>query len=288
MRIYNRKLQEYEESTQYGGGLLEILYNHSMGRILLKFVIHPVFSRVYGMYNDCFLSKSRIQPFAEKYQIPMEDYEKQEYRNFNDFFTRKIKSEKRPVEQDASVLVSPADSKLSVNPICKDNHVRIKGVEYTLEELVGNRVDLHGYQGGKCLVFRLSMEDYHRYIFVDNGRVSKRYALKGKLHTVSSISKEHKIYRENHRVVNVLETENFGRVIAIEVGALLVGKIVNHPIRRFKKGMEKGYFKLGGSTIVLLLKKDAVTLDKDILEKCSLGTEVKLVMGEKIGSKQQC
>lgn len=288
MRIYNRKLQKYEESAQYGGGMLEILYNHCIGRTLLKFVIHPVFSRIYGIYNNSFLSKSRIEPFAKKYKISMDDFEKKEYRCFNEFFTRKIKEGKRPVELNASSLVSPADSKLSVYPIDKNNRIRIKGVEYTIAELVGNRMDLRGYQGGKCLVFRLSMEDYHRYIFIDNGRVSKRYSLKGKLHTVSSLSKDHRIYRENHRVVNVLETENFGRVVAIEVGALLVGKIVNHPIRRFHKGMEKGYFKLGGSTIVLLFGKDVVALDEDILEKCSLDTEVKLVMGERIGSKLRC
>ena len=187
--------------------------------------------------------------------------------------------------QDSS-LVAPADSKLLIYSIEKNNRVCVKGVDYTLSELVGNQLDLKEYEGGKCLVFRLTMDDYHRYIFVDRGRVRRRYFIKGKLHTVSSISKEHKIYRENSRVVNVLETKNFGRIVFIEVGALLVGKIKNHPIREFEKGMEKGYFQLGGSTILMLFQKEKMVLDEDIQSICKNGIEVKVSMGESIGRKR--
>ncbi|MBE5872867.1 MAG: phosphatidylserine decarboxylase [Lachnospiraceae bacterium] len=286
--IYNRKEKVYEPANQYGGGLLEILYHHPLGRMLLKAVIHPVFSRIYGWYNNSPLSKRQISPFVKKYGINLADYETQNYGSFNEFFVRKIKAGRRPVELCEEVLVSPADSKLSQYPIEKDNRISIKGVSYTLSELVGDRISLKDYAGGSCLVFRLTMDDYHRYIFVDEGRVKRRYHLKGRLHTVSPISKEHKIYRENSRVVNVLQTVNFGEVICIEVGALLVGKIVNHPIKVFEKGMEKGYFKLGGSTIVLLLQKDAAVIDEDIVKHCNEGMEVKVLQGERIGSKKSC
>ena len=73
----------------------------------------------------------------------------------------------------------------------------------------------------------------------------------------------------------------------MEVGALLVGKIVNHhgpaPIRR---GQEKGYFQFGGSTVVLLLKKDTAILDEDILENSRNGIETLVKFGEKIGISQ--
>lgn len=288
MKLYNRKLKIYEDTTQYGGSLLNVLYNHWLGRLLLKIVIHPVFSRIYGMYNSSFLSKRRIAPFAQKYEIPLEDYEKQEYSSFNDFFTRQIKADRRPVDMCKTSFVAPADSKLSVYPIQKKNRINVKGVDYTVSELVGNGVNLEDYEGGQCLVFRLTMDDYHRYIFLDEGRVSKRYTIKGRLHTVSSISKEHKVYRQNTRTVNILKTKNFGQIVCIEVGALLVGKIVNYPIKSFKKGMEKGYFQLGGSTIIVLLQKDAMLLDEDIVKICNEGTEVKVQMGEKVGSKSLC
>ena len=162
LKIYNRKLEEYETISQYGGGLLEILYHHCMGRMLLKLVIHPVFSRVYGWYNSSVFSKGRIAPFVEKYGIVLDDYEKQDYASFNDFFSRKIKPDRRPVDGRQSSFVAPADSKLSVYPIRKDNRIKIKGSEYTLSELTGGRVELEDYEGGSCLVFRLTMDDSHR------------------------------------------------------------------------------------------------------------------------------
>lgn len=288
MKIYNRELECYEENVQYGGVLLNILYNNSVGRILLKVAINPVFSKIGGWYNDTGLSKGRIKPFIKKNGIIMDDFEEKEYENFNSFFSRKIKEGRRPVDMSEESFVSPADSKLSVYDISEDNLVNIKGTNYKLSHLVGDKVNMEDYQGGKCLVFRLSVDDYHRYIFPDYGRVTKRYSIKGKLHTVSSISKDYKIYKENSRVVNVMKTENFGKVICIEVGALLVGKIVNHPIRAFEKGMEKGYFKLGGSTVVMLLQKDKVELDEDIIDVTSRGIEVKIRMGERIGRKVKC
>lgn len=288
MKIYNRELECYEENVQYGGVLLNILYNNSVGRILLKVAINPVFSKIGGWYNDTGLSKGRIKPFIKKNGIIMDDFEEKEYENFNSFFSRKIKEGRRPVDMSEESFVSPADSKLSVYDISEDNLVNIKGTNYKLSHLVGDKVNMEDYQGGKCLVFRLSVDDYHRYIFPDYGRVTKRYSIKGKLHTVSSISKDYEIYKENSRVVNVMKTENFGKVICIEVGALLVGKIVNHPIRAFEKGMEKGYFKLGGSTVVMLLQKDKVELDEDIIDVTSRGIEVKIRMGERIGRKVKC
>lgn len=316
MQVYNRSLKQYEPISQYGGGLLEILYQRRLGRALLKFVIHPVFSRGYGIYNRTLLSRRRIAPFVEEYGICMEDYEKREYASFNDFFIRKPRPDRRPVDMAETSFVSPADSKLSVYPITSDNRISVKGVEYTLSELVGGKastvnkesgrsdsmtgtinektkqgggtIKLTDYEGGLCLVFRLTMDDCHRYCFVDDGRVVKRRYIKGKLHTVSSISREHKVYRENFRVVNVLDTRNFKRMVCIEVGALLVGRIVNHPIRTFKKGMEKGYFEPGGSTIIFLMQKDSVELDEDIARICKEGTEVKIRLGEKIGSKVVC
>lgn len=284
-KYYNRKEQKYEPANQYGGGLLEVLYHRPIGRFLLKIVIHPLFSRMYGWYNGSRFSKRKIVPFAEKYDICMNDYESKEYNSFNEFFVRKIKAGKRPVDSTPEALIAPADSKISVYDIEACNRITIKGVSYTVEELLGRRLNMQEFLGGKCLVFRLSMEDYHRYIFTDDGRVSSRFSIQGKLHTVSPISKEHKIYRENSRVVNVLRTKHFGKIIWIEVGALLVGKIVNHPIRQFERGMEKGYFQPGGSTIVMLLQKDAAVLDEDIDKICREGVEVKVLQGEKIGSK---
>lgn len=66
----------------------------------------------------------------------------------------------------------------------------------------------------------------------------------------------------------------------------MVGKICNHELLSFQRGQEKGYFEFGGSTIVLLLKKDIVDIDMDIIKNSSTYDETKVLMGEKIGVKK--
>ena len=76
--------------------------------------------------------------------------------------------------------------------------------------------------------------------------------------------------------------DNLGKVVQIEVGALLIGCIRNNNQKYFIKGEEKGYFEFGGSTIILLLK-DNVKIDEDIIEQINQGREVKVSIGERIG-----
>ena len=105
--------------------------------------------------------------------------------------------------------------------------------------------------------------------------------IKGKLHTVSPVSKNHKIYMENTRQVNLLKTEKFGTIAYIEVGAMLIGRIVDNGTDVFEKGQEKGYFEPGGSTVIILVKN--VEIDKDIMEQSASGIETKVRYGERIG-----
>lgn len=277
--VYDREKKETYEIEQYGGNALKFLYNNALGRIILKIVILPVTSKISGVFNNSKLSKSKIEKFIKTNKIDMSEFEKQKYKSFNDFFTR----QKSNVEicKDKKSFISPADSKLLLYKITNDLKVKIKDSEYLLKDLVGES-DLEEFSNGNCLVFRLSVDDYHRYCFVDNGSIKSSYSIKGKLHTVSSISKDYKIYKENSRVCSFLKTENFDEIIMIEVGALLVGKIKNHNIQKFKKGQEKGYFELGGSTIVILTK-DNIKIDEDIIQYSNKNIETKVKYGERIG-----
>ena len=96
---------------------------------------------------------------------------------------------------------------------------------------------------------------------------------------------KYKIYKENKREVTVLKTENFDDIIFIEVGALVVGDIHNKTELNFTKGEEKGYFSMGGSTVVLLVKDKILKLDDDILENSEKGIETKVNYAERIGRK---
>ena len=185
MDIYNRKTKEYEKNTQSSATTLNFLYNTVPGRIILKLLIMPFISKIVGFFHDSSLSKLKIKSFIKNNNINMDEYETKEYKNFNDFFTRKRKTKIKKLTKGE--FASPADSKLLVYKITKDLKVTIKNSTYTLNELVANKIDLKDYQNGYCLIFRLAVDDFHRYIFPDDGVVEETYNIKGKLHTVSSI-----------------------------------------------------------------------------------------------------
>ncbi len=281
-KICDRKNGLVYEDVQYGKKYLNFLYNNIFGRIILKIVILPFFSKMIGKYYDSKASVKKIDKFVKTNGIDMSSYENRKYSSFNDFFTRK----KKNVEiTNKNMLISPADSKLLVYDIDEKLKINIKDSDYDLYELVNKDVtDLSMFENGKILVFRLSVDDYHRYCFPADGELIDSYEIPGKLHTVSSISRRYKIYKENHRIVNLLDTVKFGNMYFIEVGALLVGKIVNNNLVSFKTGDEKGYFKYGGSTIVMIVS-DRVIIDDDIIKNSNNGLETKVNYGEPIGKE---
>ena len=141
------------------------------------------------------------------------------------------------------------------------------------------------YQGGYACIFRLTVDDYHRYCYVDNGRKSMNIRIPGVFHTVNPAANEVcPIYKENTREFSLLQSEHFKVVLMMEVGALLVGRITNyHEEETVKKGEEKGRFEFGGSTVILLFQKDAVKFDQRFLYNTENGYETIVKMGERLG-----
>lgn len=286
MRVVNRQGQELKVN-QSQNRLLKLLYSHFLGRCALKVLTLPFITHIGGLYMNSRLSKRQIQPFIQNYHIDMSQYEKQDYRCYNDFFTRQIKKEARPICQDYHVLIAPADSKLTYYRIGEDTKLWIKDTMYSLSDLLGNHELAQQYDGGTCLVFRLSVDDYHRYCFIDDGSKEEDVYIKGVFHTVNPIANDYyPIYKQNSRSYSLLHTLHFDDVIYMEVGAMMVGKIVNHSLDSFCRGDEKGYFEFGGSTIVVLLKKDIVEIDEDIVCHSLQHDETRVLMGEKIGMKK--
>lgn len=266
---------------------LDKVYSHTIGRIMIKIMILPIVSKSCEFLLDSKLSKFLIPLFIRNNSIPMEDYEKKKYCSFNDFFTRKILEEARPIERFPKSFISPCDSRLSVYPISKKSTFEIKHTKYTAYSLLRNRKLAEKYAGGYIWIFRLCVDDYHRYIYIDDGEVSNSVKLSGVFHTVNPIANDnYPIYKENTREYCLLRSKNFKTVLQMEVGALLVGKIVNNPVSgAVKRGQEKGYFAFGGSTVILMTQKGAVCPDKDILRNTVRGIETKVKMGEHVGTK---
>lgn len=286
MKVLNYKTKTEIEVKDHNQKSLSFLYKTAVGRIILKIIVYPWLTKIYGKYNDSKLSTRKIKSFIKNNNISMEEYEKQEYKSFNDFFTRKINPKYREISKKEEDFISCCDNKLRVYSINKDLIFQVKGSNYNVNSILKDSNLAKKYEDGLCLIFRLCVDDYHRYIYFDDGEIVKTTKIPGKFHTVNPIAYENfQVFSENNREVSILKTKNFGTVTQIEVGALMVGKIVNYPVEKFERGEEKGYFKFGGSTIILLIEKDKLEIDPLILEYSNLGIETKLQMGEVIGKK---
>lgn len=282
MKLRNGTLIEVQDGQER---MLSFLYGSALGRILLKPLTRPWISKAAGRLLSTKASCVLIGPFIKKNGIDMSQFEEKEYESYNEFFSRKIREGARIIDSNPEHLISPCDCKLTVLPIRMDCRFNLKHTEYTVASLLKNKKLAKEYDGGYAMIFRLTVDDYHRYCYIADGTKAENVFIPGRLHTVNPIANDYfPIYKENSREYTVLHTEEFGDVIMMEVGALLVGKIVNHHGKgKISRGQEKGYFQFGGSTIVLLVRKNTVQIDRDILKNSQDGIETVVRMGEKIG-----
>ena len=289
IQIYDRARETVYDEPQYGEKRLHFLYDTTPGRILLRVIFaRPWYSNLNATLNSTRRSARKIGPLVRQFNIDMNEYPGQTYTSYDSFITRKIDPAKRPVATKPNVLIAVADSRLQAYPITADGRIPVKQGSYTIAELLRDPDLAVTYEDGVCLVFRLATPDYHRYCFVDDGQVIRVRTIDGMLHSVQPVSaKRYRPLSENCRQYSVIETLNLGAVVTVEVGALLVGRIHNYEITTCRRGQEKGYFSLGGSTICLLLKSGTVKIDPDIIEYSRRHIETKVRLGEKIGEKVQ-
>jgi phosphatidylserine decarboxylase len=266
--------------------LLKKLYGTVCGRVILKALTAPAVSKAAGAFMDSRLSVPLIKRFIKSSGIDTSQYVMKKFRSYNEFFTRRVKRGMRPIDRMPSHFISPCDSKLTVYKIGKSSVFRIKGSRYRVSDLIQNDFLAKRYEGGYCMIFRLEVDDYHRYCYIDSGTKAENTFINGELHTVNPIALEHyNIYKRNCREYTVLHTENFGDVVQVEVGAMMVGRIVNrHGAAEVVRGEEKGKFEFGGSTIVLLVQEDMIRIDDDILRNSAENIETVVKYGEKVAA----
>ena len=269
---------------------LPFLYKTAIGRILLKPLTAPALSKLCGRFLDSRCSAFLIKGFVKNNNINLEDYQTDGIKTFNQFFRRKIKDGLRPFDFSPENLSSPCDGLLSVWQIEDSNGtvIPVKQSHYTVESLLQNKELAARYNGGLCLVFRLCVNHYHRYAYADSGKKGPNVFIPGILHTVRPIALENfPVFVQNSREYTVIESAVFGPLVQMEVGAMLVGRIVNHEEEAVvSRGAEKGFFEYGGSTIILLVEKDKIKMRKEIIENSLRSIETPVKMGEVIGSSE--
>ena len=346
--IIERKTGRLIQEEEYGQKAIHFLYHHFLGRLLLKMIFaRPYFSFLRGLYYNSFLSKKEIAPFVEKYGLSKELLKKK-YQSFGAFFSRKEavylreagkentkengeawkekiqgklpfyasasgKALAYKIDEEGRIILPPGVQKEGAGK--KENFhflpLEIKGNFYYIEKILKAPCP-EFLKGGTLLVFRLSLPDYHRYIFPAEGKLLRRKKIKGRLDSVRKEAAHFKAFSENKREVSLLELTGMGKILHVEVGAMLVGHIHNHmgsklfsdkgaqnkrknlgektyksdrryqQAFRFTAGEEKGYFSLGGSTIVEMLS-EKIVIDEDLFENTNKGLETKLEIGERIG-----
>lgn len=247
-----------------------------------------------GIKYDDPASKTEIQKFINFHKLDMSEVllPIESFKNFNEFFYRQLKVGARPCSapDQPKIVVSPADCRSVVfNRIDDATRIWVKGREFSIERLLGNAYpeDAKRYIGGALGIFRLAPQDYHRFHVPVDGIMGTPKAIEGEYYTVNpmAIRSALDVYGENVRVVLPIDSVAHGRVMVICVGAMMVGStvITRHAGETVKRAEELGYFKFGGSTILLLFEEGTMQFDDDLVDNSNGALETLIRVGMSIG-----
>lgn len=239
---------------------IRFLYGTAAGRFLLKVFTQPALSKYAGMFLNSRLSSQLVPLFIRRHHIDMCEYKDERYHSFNDFFTRKRSTNQ--IDITPGHMISPGDGYLSVYPVDEKRIYHVKQMEYRLEQLLKNQSLAGQFSGGICLILRLTPQDYHRYCYVCSGTKQDFRVIPGRLHCVRPIAcTSVPVFTENSREYTVISSPQFGQVVQMEIGALLVGKIHNYC--REDGVWQEPYFYSCNSTVMVHIRKLRVKIEKD-------------------------
>ena len=230
-----------------------------------------------GKKYDDPASKAEIPKFIEFHRLDLSEVllPLDEFKSFNEFFYRALKPDARPCSapNNPRIVVSPADCRSVVfNRIETATNVWIKGREFSVKRLLGDAYpeDASRYEGGALGIFRLAPQDYHRFHIPVDGVMREPRTIAGEYYTVNpmAIRSALDVYSENVRIVVPIDSPEFGRVMVICIGAMMVGStvITRKTGEEVKRAEELGYFKFGGSTLVLLFETGKMVFDSDLVD----------------------
>ena len=225
--------------------------------------------------ENTFVKNTFIKNFAAKYQINMAEALEENplaYKSFNDFFTRALKPNARPIASDSKAIISPADGAISqIGAITADKIFQAKGHDYSVTTLLGgNEQRAAAFVGGQFATVYLSPKDYHRVHMPFMGKLTQMIYVPGDLFSVNTTTAENvpNLFARNERVVCLFDTE-VGQMAVVLVGAMIVAGIATtwagnlapqgknvvttnyDGSLTLKKGDELGRFYLGSTAIVL-------------------------------------
>ncbi|GMG45860.1 unnamed protein product [Aspergillus oryzae var. brunneus] len=247
-----------------------------------------------GKKYDDPASASQIQDFISFHQLDLSEVllPLEKFKTFNEFFYRELKPGARPCSapDEPRIVVSPADCRSVVfDRLDEATSVWVKGREFSIERLLGDAYpeDVHRYKNGGLGVFRLAPQDYHRFHIPVDGVMGTPKTIEGEYYTVNpmAIRSALDVYGENVRVLVPIDSVAHGRVMVVCVGAMMVGStvITRQAGEKVTRGEELGYFKFGGSTLLLLFEDGMVNFDSDLVDNSKGPLETLIRVGMSVG-----
>ncbi|KIP10759.1 hypothetical protein PHLGIDRAFT_28259 [Phlebiopsis gigantea 11061_1 CR5-6] len=251
-------------------------------------------------------SKEQIKSFVEFYQIDMDEFEPSDinaYSSFQEFFIRHHKPNARPVAspEDPSVATMVADSRVVVYDSVEETHkLWIKGRDFSIAQLISDKVAARPWANGAVASFRLSPQDYHRYHSPVRGVVRWWKELDGDYYSVDpvAIRSDIDVLAANARSAFCLSTSEFGDVLFVAIGALEVGTVKlsdkitcvlpgsahnNAGKVTIEKGEEVGFFEFGGSSIIIAFERGRIRFDEDLKGVSAQLIEMDVEVGMTLG-----
>ena len=279
------------EERVYSGKFLPWAYSTRVGWWLMDLVLSRRFvSWFYGWLNKQHWSRHKIVPFIRRMAVDLNDVltPLDQFRSFNDFIIRDIDLRRRPIDPSPNVCIAPADGRFLTYPrINATATFRIKHATFNLFRFLCNDDLARTFDGGAMAICRLALADYHHFHFPVAGVLRPPIKIRGRYFAVTPYAERRlqPFYAQNYRVLTLIESDLFGSVLMIEVGAFTVGSLrecytPGAPVRRAQR---KGLFELGGSIIVLLFEPGTIEFDDDLCASTRNGVETQVRLGESIG-----
>lgn len=258
-------------------------------------------------------SRKRIEGFIAANDIDTSELDRDlaDFSNLNEFFARPLRAGARPIAEagDAQVVVSPSDGRVRCfRSIGRGDAVAVKGHRYDVGAMLGVRVDAaeegvtvahganrfrafhdrHAPTGFSIAVCRLTMADYHRVHSPVDGSwdTTAIRNLPGEYHSTApaAVQSAIDVFGRNRRVAMLVDTEAFGEIAVVIVGAAMIASIeITTAPGAIAKGDEIGLFQHGGSTVIAIFGADQIEFDRDLIEQSELGNETLIRMGDSLG-----
>lgn len=291
VRFINRYTRSVETEPVPGEGWLRWLYESGTGQLALHALVkRSLISRWYGWRMDRPSSRARIAPFMARYGIDASQFSlpPPAYLSFNHFFHRALADGVRPIDRGEYSVVFPADGRhLAFRDMDSADGFLVKGDKFTVAELLADARAAESFAGASMVISRLCPTDYHRFHFACGGVAGTPRLVRGPLFSVNPIALRRSVryLAQNKRVVTMLKTEALGTVAIVEIGATMVGGIVQtYAPGAVHKGDEKGYFKFGGSCVITLFQQGRVKFAADVLDNTAAGMETYARIGDRLGT----